>query len=158
MPLKTDQILNFTDPPRENAAQHGWFPRAEAQLTAIAGFSHGWDSNGAAPPSKTTVHGATSLLLSLCDDPTLRPPHIHPTRSGGVQLEWENGSRYFEIEVHGERAATYFYSDDSTSEETSGTIFDEENLAPLLFLSIAFSRNRSRFFGESHCGRRPSPR
>ena len=122
MPLKAGQLLNFTDPPRENGRAHAWFPRAEEQLTAIAALARGWDSNGAAPPEDTTIHGAMSLLLSLCDDPDLPQPHIHPTRSGGVQFEWESGDRYFEIEVHGERAATYVYSDDATGEETSGTI------------------------------------
>lgn len=143
MPLKADQILNFTDPPRENAAGHVWFEQAEAQLAAIAELPQGWDSQGGAPPADTTVHGAKCLLLSLCDDSELPPPHIHPTRSGGVQFEWEQGSRYFEIEVQGERAATYFYSDDKTGEETSGTLFEDESLAPLLFfIHRIFPRNK----------------
>jgi len=97
----------------------------------------GWDSNGAAPPIPTVIVGAESLLLSLCHDPALPQPHIHPTRSGGVQFEWENGSRYFEIEVQGERAATYFYSDDDTRTETNGLIFAEQaSVAPLLFTLI----------------------
>lgn len=135
MPSLSDQLLKFSDPPRENAGRHTWFPLAKEQLAAIAKLPHGWDSQGAAPPVATIVWGAESLLLSLCNDPALPRPHIHPTRSGGVQFEWENGPRYFEIEVQGERAATYFYSDDDTGEETSGTVFEDEILVvPFFFI------------------------
>lgn len=139
MPQRTEELLHFKNPPRENGARHAWFPKAKEQLAAIAALPQGWDSNGAAPPIPTVVFGAESLLLSLCHDPALPQPHIHPTRSGGVQFEWENGTRYFEIEVQGERAATYFYSDDDTGEETSGTVFEDESLVvPMFFIHRVF--------------------
>jgi hypothetical protein len=109
-----------------------WLDEASYQLSAIASLGPGWDSYGAAPPSQNILEGAWTLLCSLAG--LVPKPHIYPARSGGVQLEWELGPKYLEIELTSEREATFFYSDPSSRFETSGQLRQDESLDEVLML------------------------
>lgn len=109
-----------------------WFPEVIEQLQAIASLPDGWDSYGAPSPDIRKVNAAWSLLVSLSDDPDLPQPYVNPTRSGGVQFEWEVGPRYFELDVVGERAATFLYSDSDERVEETGDVFEAESLFSVL--------------------------
>jgi hypothetical protein len=73
-------------------------------------------------------------LCSLAETGLVPKPHIYPARSGGVQLEWESGPMYLEIELISEREAEFFYSDPSTRFETSGQLRQDETLDEVLML------------------------
>ena len=74
------------------------------------------------------LNAAWGLLSCLCQAGDLPRPHVNPTPDGGVQFEWEEGQRYFEIVVVGERAATFLYCDDEAVVEKTGEIFEDDPL------------------------------
>jgi hypothetical protein len=109
-----------------------WLATALDQLAAIRRLPPGWDSDGADAPVTRIIDDAEHLLTRLCrESPGLSAPHVYPTRSGGVQFEWELRDRYFEIEV-AEEAAHFFFQDEPEGFEQSGTIQAEESLDELL--------------------------
>jgi hypothetical protein len=118
--------------PRRIVVRYDWLEDAERQFRAIEKLPDGWDGNGAPRPDARSLEAAWGLLTSLCRVEGLSKPHVNPTPCGGVQFEWENGFRYFEIEVVAERAATYLYRDDALSIEETGEIFEDEPLNGVL--------------------------
>jgi hypothetical protein len=104
-----------------------WLEDVRTQLQAIESLPEGWDGNGAPPPKIKNLAAALSLLTTLCHARGLRKPHVNPTPCGGVQFEWENGSRYFEIEVVSETVATFLYRDDELGIEDEGEIFEGDD-------------------------------
>lgn len=126
------EALVESDTPRWINARYDWLERVAAQFEAIAKLPYGWDGDGAPRPEICTLEAAWGLLTSLCRAWDVPKPHVNPTRCGGVQLEWENGARYFEIELVAQRAATYLYRDDDSSEEIVGEIFEQEPLHGIL--------------------------
>jgi hypothetical protein len=100
-----------------------WLSEVWEQMQAIAALSDGWDSYGAEAPDSNKLEAAWGLLVCLCQNTDLPKPYVNPTRSGGVQFEWEVGHRYFELEVVSERAATYLYCDDAAHVEETGDVF-----------------------------------
>ena len=112
----------------QRVADCDWLEEAERQFRAIANLPHGWNSYGSPPPDVHKVDAAWALLSCLCQAADLPKPHVNPTPSGGVQLEWEEGQRYFEIEVVSESAAIYFWRDDTAGVEQTGTISEGEPL------------------------------
>src|SRR5687768_16640191 len=88
-----------------------WWPLAEKQFQALLGLSKNWDGDGASAPDPKFVEAAKTLLRALIAERVFSKPHIYPTRSGGVQLEWERGERYFEIEVVSPACVELYFSD-----------------------------------------------
>jgi hypothetical protein len=72
------------------------------------------------------------LLACLASSTAIPEPYVCPTRSGGVQFEWERGSRYFEVEVVGRFAAEYYFSDTDERSVATGEVFDGELLDPIV--------------------------
>lgn len=127
---------SFDDPPdlasNRKCGARGWIDDAVEQLVAISELSAGWDSSGAPSPDKSILQGAFGLLKCLHECGDIPRPHINPTRDGGVQFEWESGSRYFEIEVVAPMAAGYFYEDAATGTQEEGQVFVDESLEAVL--------------------------
>ena len=109
-----------------------WLPEVLGKLNAIASLPDGWDSYGAPSPDIHKVEAAGGLLICLAVEQDFPKPYVNPTRSGGVQFEWENGSRSFELEIVGERAATFLYSDSDERVEETGDVFETESLSSVL--------------------------
>ena len=127
---------SFDDPPDlasdRKCGASGWVEDSLLQLAAISELSAGWDLSGAPAPDKIILEGAAGMLKCLHDCDNLPRPHINPTRDGGVQFEWESGSRYFEIEVVAPMAASYFYEDAAAGTQEEGQIFVDESLETVL--------------------------
>ena len=117
----------------DRCARSPWLADVLEQLNVIASLPDGWDSHGAPTPDIYMVEAAGGLIACLANDPDLPKPYVNPTRNGGVQFEWEAGSRYFELDVVAERAATYLYCDDAKHVEETGKVFEDD------FLSLVFS-------------------
>jgi hypothetical protein len=113
---------------RQFAAPCHWLEDVAKQFCAIANLPRGWDSYGSPPPDIRNLKAAWGLLACLCQAGNLPKPHVNPTPDGGVQFDWEEGQRYFEIVVVGERAATYLFCDDEAAMERTGEIFAEDSL------------------------------
>lgn len=112
----------------QSATRCDWLEEAARQFRAIANLPHGWDSYGSPPPEVGKLEAGWRLLLRLCQARDLPKPHINPTRDGGVQFDWEEGPRYFEVEVQGAGEATYFWRDHAAAVEEEGTISEGEPL------------------------------
>jgi hypothetical protein len=119
-------------PPRHRReaepAEADWFEQALEQFRAIVGLPPGWDSNNATPPDPKLVQVAAALLYRLAKSHRVSKPRINPTRRGGIQFEWEAGSRSLEVEVVSEDCAAYSFQDDLARIEEEGQISPDEPL------------------------------
>jgi hypothetical protein len=126
------ETLVETDNPGWAVVRNGWLESAVVQFDAIASLPDGWDGEGASRPDRRSLEAGWELLTSLSRAEGVTKPHVNPTRSGGVQLEWANGPRYFEIEVGATRGATYLYRDIDAGREETGEIFEREPLHAII--------------------------
>lgn len=108
--------------------QHEWLPFCLKQLDAISTLPENWDSYGAAPPDAKIMASARRLLLSLASSADVPKPHVNPTPDGGVQFDWERGSRYFELDVVSPDTAEYLYADPAERAEEEGAVREGESL------------------------------
>jgi len=99
-----------------------WLDDVAQQFETIANLPEGWDTYGAPRPDIRILNSGWWLLLSLCRACAVPRPHVNPTRTGGIQFEWEDEARYFEIEIIDETAAGYFYRDDDMALEEEGEL------------------------------------
>lgn len=111
-----------------------WLEIASEQLAAIAELEQGWDSYGGDPPSADAIEGAWNLLQSLGETRVVPQPHIYPSRSGGIQLEWELRGKYLDIELLSGTEARYFFSDSTTHSEAEGMLREGESLDEVITL------------------------
>jgi hypothetical protein len=129
---RTVPSREYPSPTDGNGAACPWLATALDQLAAIRQLPPGWDSHGADAPIKDIVDTAERLLKRLCQEsPGWSPPHVHPTRSGGVQFEWELSGRYFEIEVDAD-GTQFFFQDESAGIERTGELGAAGTLAALI--------------------------
>lgn len=125
---------------RRSAVRHDdWLDTAREQLEAIGELTAGWNSYGADPPDAAAIQGAWSLLQSLHRTGVIPKPHLYPTPSGGIQLEWESAGHYLEIELLGETKAKYFFSDADGRYETEGFLEQDKPLDDVIKLICRFS-------------------
>jgi hypothetical protein len=117
---------------RHHERSQFWLHEAAEQLRAISRLAEDWDGDQAASPDRMLLYSALSFLWWLHQVPGIPKPHINPTRDGGVQFEWEAGPRYFEVEVVGRGAASYFYQDQDARIEQEGEIFEDEPLTDVV--------------------------
>jgi hypothetical protein len=109
-----------------------WWPQAFEEILSLARYPAGWDSHGAASPVPKLLAAGADLLSGIATATWVPKPRIVATRSGGIQFEWESGSRYFEIDVVAERAAEFLFQDVAGGTERVGVLFEEESLEPVL--------------------------
>lgn len=107
---------------RRSAAPCEWLDDVARQFETIANLPEGWDTYRAPRPDVRILNSGWWLLLSLCRAGNIPRPDVNPTRTGGIQLEWEEGSRYFEIELIDGNTAAYFYRDDCLGLEEEGEL------------------------------------
>lgn len=112
--------------------RHDWMEDVAKQFRAIASLPPGWDSYGSPPPDVRKLDSAWALLTCMRKVSDFPKPHVNPTPDGGVQFDWEEGQRYFEIFLVGERAATYLFRDDNAGVEETGEVFDDDPLNRLV--------------------------
>lgn len=126
-----------------------WLDDVAEQFGAIANLPEGWDTYGASRPDVRILTSGWWLLLSLCRAGAVPRPHVNPTRTGGIQFEWEEGSRDFEIEIIDENAAAYFYRDDAMALEEEGELSVGGRLGGLLEYIRRFGTGRGSQFIEA---------
>ena len=91
-------------------------------LIVISCLKSNWDSYNADPPDPEVVGVAEKLLTTLAKDDRVPPPYINPTRAGGIQLDWEQNDKYFEVELGTDKLeiASFLFRDDRESQEEEG--------------------------------------
>jgi len=95
----------------------------------------GWDSYGARAPQRHLFVAGLRLIEGLLHT-DIAAPQVIPTNKGGVQFEWNVGSRELEIEVVGADRFEVFFEDESTGE----TVEDEVTSRKLGVLSALVNK------------------
>ncbi|MBK7536596.1 MAG: hypothetical protein IPI49_14755 [Myxococcales bacterium] len=106
--------------PTNEAAQ-----QIQPLLKRIADFADlpaRWDSYSAEPIKIGAINAAKAFLVLAASELRARNmvmtlPFAAPVSRGSVQLEWENGDKYLEIELFGERWLDYMRSVDNDAAE-----------------------------------------
>lgn len=130
---QADNSTNYTVTESRSASPVvSWLPDVLTQLQVIGDLPDGWDSYDAPSPDINKLNAALGLLLCLSEDANVPKPYVNPTPIGSVQFEWEDGERYFELEIVAERAATYLYCDKGSHVEETGDLFEDESLESIL--------------------------
>lgn len=111
-----------------------WLPAVLDRISEIARLPAGWDSHGGSPPRRDILTAGHAIAQSLAAAGDVPKPFINPTRSGGIQFEWEKGPRYFEIEIVSPMVAEYFYEDRDAGTVIEGTTSDGETLHTVIDL------------------------
>lgn len=85
----------------------------------LATLEAGWDAEGSPPPTREAVRVAINIITVIAelDIHDLPGPRIVPVPGGGVQLEWQLGDRYLEIEVAPDGSAGYLAVSDTGEED-----------------------------------------
>jgi hypothetical protein len=79
------------------------------RLEAMRNLPERWDGYGAAPPRPGPIDAAIGFLRQCRDRTALPDPSVTPTRSGGVLLDWEQGSHQLEIEFSDSDHGSFVY-------------------------------------------------
>lgn len=93
-----------------------WTWRVIADIKRIAELDPNWDSYGAKPLTYGAARRCIEWLLEVLPDVTPQPTLV-PTRDGGLQLEWHQGTVDFEIEVPPIGPVTYLLVDETGEEQ-----------------------------------------
>ncbi len=106
-----------------------------AALDEMVGLGPDWDSYGALPPSRMTLHYAWSLGSGLVER-GIPVPQVFPTRRGGVQFEWHRPNASLEWEIDPNLSTGVFIFDD----HRTGERIDSELPGDIALLAQALSR------------------
>ncbi len=124
-PLK---IRGTTGPPRP------WLRSVLESFADVMQLPAGWDSYGAAPPSREAAVAAFTFLVGAMA-PTTSPPSIVPMSDGGIQLEWHRNGLDVEIDFPSDGPPVLYVAEASSETEWEGQPdagFEEFHLAERL--------------------------
>lgn len=77
-----------------------WYPSVSRRLRELSLYGPNWDSYDSPPPTAKAIQLTTGLLLwARIHSRDMPRPHLVPVSGGGIQLEWQLGSRELELEV-----------------------------------------------------------
>lgn len=111
-----------------------WKRQAVRSLVGILSRRTDWDSYGSPPPSPIAVANAIQTILNL-DINYFLPPQVAPVGGGGVQLEWNIGSRGLELEFGTVREGSIEYlqvENGRPIREESISVLDRNQIRSLL--------------------------
>jgi hypothetical protein len=74
--------------------------QARARLDALAALGEDWDSYGAVPIAPLAIRTAFHLMDRVVQHGGRAPYFVGPIPYGGVEIEYRNGNRSIEIDIH----------------------------------------------------------
>jgi len=91
-------------------------------------LNENWDGYGAAAPQAPIIDLArafVSLIEAMLQKRGHLPSvlHVSPTRTGGVLLEWEDGSMGHEVEINPDRSFAFLHLNKATGHIDTRKIF-----------------------------------
>lgn len=103
------------------------------QLEAMRLLNENWDGYGAAAPQSKAIDLAQDFiglleLLRKASAPGEKALYVSPTRTGGVQIEWEDPCKEHEIEINPDGSIEFLHYEKSTGQVETKT-FTPEGLA-----------------------------
>ena len=77
-----------------------WAAETVKKVLGLTSLPHNWDSYGSPPPSQVAIFASFGLLNSIPKTvfEDLPLPFVAPVSGGGIQLDWNVGTR--ELELH----------------------------------------------------------
>jgi hypothetical protein len=111
-------------------------------LSKFFNLEKNWDSYGAPVIDKNCITESIAILSTLLEinnefDFTFQLPFIAPRSDGGIQLEWEKGSRYLEISLSPNDENIKFFAMDETENghdlSLDGKISSYDGIKRLIF-------------------------
>lgn len=98
----------------------GWQLAALEKLSRLHGLKPNWDSYGSPPISDDVLEIAQRLVGEAnVDAPT---PRVVPVSGGGVQVEWEHGTRLFVVLVRSDFSIEVYAEDGSGNDPLDATL------------------------------------
>jgi len=83
-----------------------WQVEGIKRLNKVLSLPQNWDSYGSRPPTQAAANTAMDLLTSIGIDYFVAP-RVVPVSGGGLQLEWESGTRGLELEILDDGSVEY---------------------------------------------------
>ena len=93
-----------------------WLDGVASRCQELTELGPNWDTYGASRVSSITARAGITLLGGVAPS-ALPAPRVVPTAQGGVQFEWQVGSRELEIAFDTPTQVSVFFVDESTGEE-----------------------------------------
>ncbi len=93
--------------------------RVRARLDELRSLANNWDGYGAVAPKDEVVDAVAIFCRRSISNPNTV---INPTCDGGIQLEWQNGSKRLEIEFSPDGARSFFHWDSDPAAGTEGEL------------------------------------
>lgn len=118
------------------ARQRRSLARSLAQLDALRSLPENWDGYHGAAPRVELIDRVTRFLEFWNDYLPLPAPHISPTRTGGVLVEWERGPHQLEVEFDPPADVTFAYLRAGSDESASGSLTPATTGMMLHFVSL----------------------
>lgn len=75
-----------------------WQVQGIKRLNVVLDLPENWDSYGSPPPTQEAANAAMAILTGIAMDYFVTP-RVVPVSGGGLQLEWEIGTRRLEFEI-----------------------------------------------------------
>jgi hypothetical protein len=106
--------------------------KAQRKVTELSNLSENWDSYGSSSIQPPAIEMALKIL-SLVDRQGVATPQIFPVSGGGIQLEWQSGSRELELEILPNGMLEYLVVDEQKNmQEGSLPAQEEYNIYSLI--------------------------
>jgi hypothetical protein len=91
----------------------------DAQLQAMCQLGENWDGYGAAAPQAHVIELArefVSLIEIVLRTRAAAPeaPHVSPTRTGGILIEWEAAELQHEVEISPDQSFAFLHFNKAT--------------------------------------------
>jgi hypothetical protein len=83
-----------------------WQIQGIKRLRKVLSLPENWDSYGSCPPTEEAANTATDILTKI-DIDYFVAPRVVPVSGGGLQLEWEIGTRALELEILDDGSVEY---------------------------------------------------
>lgn len=98
-----------------------WFDTTLKSITELLQLAPNWDGYGASEVKQEVAANALTDLWNLLDNdsPT---PSVVPLNDGGIQVEWHRHGRSLELEFPASGAASFYYYEDATEDESEGLL------------------------------------
>ncbi len=84
----------------------GFIDGVHADLEALRSLPENWDGYGAPVVDSRVIDAAKRFIKRLPENLAYRP-HVVPTSTGSLQLEWHEGSKSLELEFESPRTIRY---------------------------------------------------
>ena len=112
--------VSFTEKQQPHYAINEKFKAVFRTLGQLVNLPDNWDSYGGKPINEHCINNAFEILQYLLELRDINgievpAPFVAPLSSGGLQIEWEEGDRYLQIDLLSETSEIEYFAIDKTN-------------------------------------------